>query len=192
MNKGFVGFLMNQYSEKNLQKRLDEAIPYKLHPLKIKSFDSNGKVKEGLAFNDVSMIRNSPSIAKIKIQINNKTRIDEFLGDGCLISTAAGSSAYNLSLRGPVIPVGAQVLALTPISPYRPRRWRGALLNNDAKITLLSIENKRRPVRAEADFMEFKNIVKLEIEMDKSKYMNLLFDPGHDMEERIINEQFNN
>tara|TARA_B100000003_G_scaffold44238_1_gene37992 strand:- start:1106 stop:1870 length:765 start_codon:yes stop_codon:yes gene_type:complete len=192
MNKGFVGFLMNQYSEKNLQKRLDEAIPYKLHPLKIKSFDSNGKVKEGLAFNDVSMIRSSPSIAKIKIQINNKTRIDEFLGDGCLISTAAGSSAYNLSLRGPVIPVGAQVLALTPISPYRPRRWRGALLNNDAKITLLSIENKRRPVRAEADFMEFKNIVKLEIEMDKSKYMNLLFDPGHDMEERIINEQFNN
>ena len=186
MNKGFVGFLMNQYSEKNLQKRLDEAIPYKLHPLKIKSFDSNGKVKEGLAFNDVSMIRSSPSIAKIKIQINNKTRIDEFLGDGCLISTAAGSSAYNLSLRGPVIPVGAQVLALTPISPYRPRRWRGALLNNDAKITLLSIENKRRPVRAEADFMEFKNIVKLEIEMDKSKYMNLLFDPGHDMEERII------
>ena len=192
MNKGFVGFLMNQYSEKNLQKRLDEAIPYKLHPLKIKSFDSNGKVKEGLAFNDVSMIRSSPSIAKIKIQINNKTRIEEFLGDGCLISTAAGSSAYNLSLRGPVIPVGAQVLALTPISPYRPRRWRGALLNNNAKITLLSIENKRRPVRAEADFMEFKNIVKLEIEMDKSKYMNLLFDPGHDMEERIITEQFNN
>ena len=192
MNKGFVGFLMNQYSDKNLEKRLEEAIPYKLHPLKIKSYDVNGKVKEGLAFNDVSMIRSSPSIAKIKIKINSKTRIDEFLGDGCLISTAAGSSAYNLSLRGPVIPVGAQVLALTPISPYRPRRWRGALLNNDAKITLLSIENKRRPVRAEADFMQFKNIVKLEIEMDKSKYMNLLFDPGHDMEERIINEQFNN
>ena len=189
MNKGYVGFLMNQYSEKNLEK-VEQAI-HKLHPLKI-SFDYNGKVKEGLAFNDVSMIRSSPSIAKIKIQINNKTRIDEFLGDGCLISTAAGSSAYNLSLRGPVIPVGAQVLALTPISPYRPRRWRGALLNNDAKITLLSIENQRRPVRAEADFMQFKNIVKLEIEMDKSKYMNLLFDPGHDMEERIINEQFNN
>ena len=98
---------------------------------------------------------------------------------------------YNLSLRGPVIPVGAQVLALTPISPYRPRRWRGALLNNDAKITLLSVDNKRRPV-SEADFLEFKNIVKLEIKMDKSKCMNLLFDPGHDMEERIINEQFNN
>ena len=192
MNRGVVGFLMNQYSEINLEKRLSEAIPCKLYPLKIKSFDIKGNIKEGLAFNDVSMIRSSPSIAKIKIQINNKTRIDEFLGDGCLISTAAGSSAYNLSLRGPVIPVGAQVLALTPISPYRPRRWRGALLNNDAKITLLSIENKRRPVRAEADFMEFKNIVKLEIEMDKSKYMNLLFDPGHDMEERIINEQFNN
>ena len=163
-----------------------------MHPLKIKSFDYNGKIKEGLAFNDVSMIRNSPSIAKIKIQINNKTRIDEFLGDGCLISTAAGSSAYNLSLRGPVIPVGAQVLALTPISPYRPRRWRGALLNNDAKITLLSIENQKKTRQSRSRFYEFKNIVKLEIKMDKSKYMNLLFDPGHDMEERIINEQFNN
>lgn len=192
MNRGYIGFLMNQFSEKNLEKRLNQAIPYKLHPLKIKSYNSDGKISEGLAFNDVSMIRNSASIAKIKIQVNNKTRIEEFLGDGCLISTAAGSSAYNLSLRGPVIPVGAQVLALTPISPYRPRRWRGALLNNDAKITLLSIDHKRRPVRAEADFMEFKDIVKLEVEMDKSQYMNLLFDPGHDMEERIINEQFNN
>ena len=111
MNRGYVGFLMNQFSEKNLEKRLNEAIPYKLHPLKIKSYNSDGKISEGLAFNDVSMIRNSASIAKIKIQVNNKTRIEEFLGDGCLISTAAGSSAYNLSLRGPVIPVGAQVLA---------------------------------------------------------------------------------
>ena len=138
------------------------------------------------------MIRNSPRIAKIKVQVNNKTRIEEFLGDGCLISTPAGSSAYNLSLRGPVIPVGAQVLALTPISPYRPRRWRGALLNNNAKITLLSLDKKTRPVRAEADFLEFDNIVKLEILLDKTKYMNLLFDPGHDMEERIVTEQFNN
>ena len=138
------------------------------------------------------MIRNSPRIAKIKVQVNNKTRIEEFLGDGCLISTPAGSSAYNLSLRGPVIPVGAKVLALTPISPYRPRRWRGALLNNNAKITLLSLDNATRPVRAEADFLEFNDIVKLEIELEKKKFMNLLFDPGHDMEERIVNEQFNN
>ena len=192
MNKGFVGFLMNRYSEKKLEKRLSEAIPYKLYPLKIKSFDKEGKIKQGLAFNDVSMIRNSPRIAKIKVQVNNKTRIEEFLGDGCLISTPAGSSAYNLSLRGPVIPVGAQVLALTPISPYRPRRWRGALLNNNAKITLLSLDKKTRPVRAEADFLEFDNIVKLEVLLDKTNYMNLLFDPGPDMEERIVTEQFNN
>ena len=138
------------------------------------------------------MIRNSPRIAKIKVQVNNKIRINEFLGDGCLISTPAGSSAYNLSLRGPVIPVGAQVLALTPISPYRPRRWRGALLNNDVKITLHSLDHESRPVRAEADFMEFDDLVKLEIELDKTKFMNLLFDPGHDMEERIITEQFDN
>ncbi len=192
MNRGFVGFLMNQYSEKKLEKRLSEAIPYRLHPLLIKSFDKKGKINESLAFNDVSMIRNSPRIAKIKVQVNNKTRIEEFLGDGCLISTPAGSSAYNLSLRGPVIPVGAKVLALTPISPYRPRRWRGALLNNNAKITLLSLDNTTRPVRAEADFLEFNDIVKLEIELEKKKFMNLLFDPGHDMEERIVNEQFNN
>ena len=112
------------------------------------------------------------------------------MGDGCLISTPAGSSAYNLSLRGPVIPVGAKVLAITPISPYRPRRWRGALLNNNAQITLTSIEPSRRPLRAEADFLEFEKIKKLEIQLEKKEYMNLLFDPGHDLEERIINEQF--
>ena len=192
MNKGHIGFLMNQFSEKNLEKRLDEAIPYKLSPLKIKCFEKNQKIKESLAFNDVSLIRSSSKIAKIKIEVNNKTRIEEFLGDGCLIATPAGSSAYNLSLRGPVIPVGAKVLALTPISPYRPRRWRGALLTNDAKITLYAIDSILRPVRAEADFMQFENINKLEIELEKKLFVNLLFDPGHDLEERIINEQFNN
>jgi NAD+ kinase len=192
MNRGNVGFLMNQYSEKELHKRLSEAISYKLHPLKIKSFHEDGNIQNSLAFNDISMIRNSSKIAKIKIQINNKIRIKEFLGDGCLISTPAGSSAYNLSLRGPVIPVGAQVLALTPISPYRPRRWRGALLNNDAKITLSAIDSKRRPVKAEADFMQLTDIIKLEIRLEKKLFMNLLFDPGHNLEERIIAEQFDN
>jgi len=192
MNKGHIGFLMNQYSEKNLEKRLKEAIAYKLSPLRIKCFNNDNYITESIAFNDVSLIRNSSKIAKIKIDINNKNRIKEFLGDGCLISTPAGSSAYNLSLRGPVIPVGAKVLALTPISPYRPRRWRGALLNNDVKITLYAIDTDLRPVRAEADFMQFQNINKLEIELEKKLYVNLLFDPGHDLEERIINEQFNN
>ena len=192
MNRGNIGFLMNQFSERNLEKRLSEAISYKLFPLKIKCFDRDDVITESLAFNDVSLIRSSSKIAKIKIQINSKTRIEEFLGDGCLISTPAGSSAYNLSLRGPVIPVGAKILALTPISPYRPRRWRGALLKNDAKITLHSIDSVLRPVRAEADFMQFKNIKKLEIELEKKMHVNLLFDPGHDLEERIINEQFSN
>ena len=192
MNKGHIGFLMNQYLEHDLEKRLSEAIPYKLSPLRIKCIDKKDKVTESLAFNDVSLIRNSSKIAKIKIEINGKTRIDELLGDGCLISTPAGSSAYNLSLRGPVIPVGARVLALTPISPYRPRRWRGALLNNDAKINLYAMDSDLRPVRAEADFMQFQNIKKLEIELEKQMFVNLLFDPGHDLEERIINEQFSN
>ncbi len=192
MNRGNIGFLMNEYSEKNLTKRLKDAVSYKLSPLKIKCFDKKNKITESLAFNDVSLIRSSSKIAKIKIQINNKIRIKEFLGDGCLISTPAGSSAYNLSLRGPVIPVGAKVLAITPISPYRPRRWRGALLNNDVKIILHAIDSDTRPVRAEADFMQFQNIKKLEIKLEKKLFVNLLFDPGHNLEERIINEQFNN
>ena len=192
MNRGHIGFLMNEFSEKGLVKRLTETIPYKLYPLKIKCYNKENEITESLAFNDVSLIRNSSKIAKIKIKINNKIRIEEFLGDGCLISTPAGSSAYNLSLRGPVIPVGAKVLALTPISPYRPRRWRGALLNNDAKITLYAKDSDLRPVRAEADFMQFQNIQKLEIRLEKKLFVNLLFDPGHDLEERIINEQFDN
>mgnify|MGYP001381808173 CR=1 FL=1 len=190
MNRGHVGFLMNQYSEVELLKRLNIAIPTKLFPLKIKSFNKKGEVNESLAFNDVSFIRNSRQIAKISIEINGVKKIDELLCDGCLISTPAGSSAYNLSLRGPVIPLGAKLLALTPISPYRPRTWRGALLPNTVKITLTALDEIKRPVRAEADFFEVKNINKIEVELDKNQYIELLFDQGHDLEERIINEQF--
>ena len=174
----------------NLINRVNLANPTKLFPLKIKSYLINGEVKESIAFNDVSLIRDTRQIAKISIEINGAKKIDQLLCDGCLISTPAGSSAYNLSLRGPVVPVDAQLLALTPISPYRPRRWRGALLPNTVKITLTGIEEDKRPLRAEADFFEVKEIKKLEIELDKSQYMNLLFDKGHDLEERIINEQF--
>ena len=190
MNRGHIGFLMNEYSEKKLLNRLEKSNPTKLYPHKIKSFHKNGKIKESLAFNDVSMIRDTRQIAKLCIEINGIKKIDQLLCDGCLISTPAGSSAYNLSLRGPVFPVDAQLSAITPISPYRPRRWRGALLPNNVKITLTALEEKKRPVRAEADFFEVKNIKKLEIMLDTSQYMQLLFDQGHDLEERIINEQF--
>lgn len=190
MNRGHVGFLMNTYSEKQLLERLNSSIPTKLHPLKIKCFNKNGKIRESIAFNDVSMIRDSRQIAKITVKINNQIKIDELLCDGCIISTPAGSSAYNLSLRGPVIPVDAQLLAITPISPYRPRRWRGALVPNNVKIILEANDVSERPVRAEADFFELKKIFKLEVELDTTQYMNLLFDPGHDLEDRIINEQF--
>ena len=190
MNRGHVGFLMNEYSETDLLDRLKLANPTKLYPLKIKSFLPKNKVIESLAFNDVSIIRNTRQIAKIKIEVNGTKKIEQLLCDGCLISTAAGSSAYNLSLRGPVFPVDAQLLALTPISPYRPRRWRGALLPNTVKITLTALENIKRPVRVEADSFELNNIKKIEVKLDKSKHMNLLFDKGHDLEERIINEQF--
>lgn len=190
MNRGHVGFLMNKYSENRLEQRLKSAIPIKLHPLKIKCYDKNDLVKESLAFNDVSLIRDSRQIAKISIKINNNTKIKELLCDGCLVSTPAGSSAYNLSLRGPVIPVDAQLLAITPISPYRPRRWRGALLPNSVKITFTAHDIKNRPVRAEADSFEIKTISRLEVELDRTKFMNLMFDPGHDLEDRIINEQF--
>ena len=190
MNRGHIGFLMNEYSEKKLIERLNSSIPTKLYPLKIRCFNKDGKIRESIAFNDVSMIRDSRQIAKISVTINNQTKIEQLLCDGCLISTPAGSSAYNLSLRGPVIPIDAQLLAITPISPYRPRRWRGALVPNKVKISLTAEETDKRPVRAEADFFELKKIIKLEVELDKSKYINLLFDPGHDLEDRIINEQF--
>ena len=190
MNRGHIGFLMNEYSEKNLLTRLRKSKSTKLYPLRIKSFLNNGSIKESIAFNDVSLIRDTRQIAKICIEINNTKKIDQLLCDGCLISTPAGSSAYNLSLRGPVFPVEAQLLALTPISPYRPRRWRGALLPNNVKITLTALEVKKRPVRAEADFFETNNIKKLEVALDKKQFVNLLFDQGHDLEERIINEQF--
>tara|TARA_E500000331_G_scaffold332077_1_gene354973 strand:+ start:122 stop:772 length:651 start_codon:yes stop_codon:yes gene_type:complete len=144
MNRGHIGFLMNEYSEKNLLERLDRANPTKLFPLKIKSYLQNGRTEESLAFNDVSLIRNTRQIAKISIEVNNIQKIEKLLCDGCLISTPAGSSAYNLSLRGPVVPVDAQLLALTPISPYRPRRWRGALLPNNVKITLTAHEEKKK------------------------------------------------
>ena len=190
MNKGHIGFLMNNYSEKNLIDRVMKSNSTKLYPLKIKYFDKYGLRSESLAFNDVSIIRDSRQIAKISIKINNQLKMQELLCDGCLISTPAGSSAYNLSLRGPVIPVDAKLLAITPISPYRPRRWRGALVPNSVKITLTAHDEINRPVRAEADFSEIKNISKVEVELDKKKYMNLLFDPGHDLEDRILNEQF--
>ncbi len=190
MNRGHIGFLMNEYSEKQLLERLNASIPTKLYPLKIKCFGQNGKIRESIAFNDVSMIRDSRQIAKISVKINNQIKIQELLCDGCLISTPAGSSAYNLSLRGPVIPIDAELLAITPISPYRPRRWRGALVPNKVKISLTANDTDKRPVRAEADFFELKKIFKLEVELDQSKYINLLFDPGHDLEDRIINEQF--
>ena len=190
MNRGHVGFLMNEYSENELIERINLSIPTKLYPLKIKNFDDKGLIKESIAFNDVSLIRETRQIAKIMIEINGIKKISELLCDGCLVSTPAGSTAYNLSSRGPVIPVDAQLLALTPISPYRPRRWRGALLPNTVKITLTALDNKKRPVRAEADFFEVNNISKIEVSLDKSQYINLLFDKGHDLEERIINEQF--
>ena len=190
MNKGHIGFLMNQFSEKNLKKRLDEAIPYKLSPLKIKCFEKNKKIKESLAFNDVSLIRSSSKIAKIKIEVNNKTRIEEFLGDGCLIATPAGSSAYNLSLRGPVIPVGAKVLALTPISPYRPRRWRGALIKNNSIIEFNVINPKMRPVSASADAFEVKNISKVSISQKNDINLRILYDKKNSMEDKYLREQF--
>lgn len=191
MNKGNIGFLMNNFSEKDLEKRLKKSISTQLHPLKIKTFSNNGDIKELIAFNDVTLIRDSHQSAKIRIDINGATKINELQCDGCLIATPAGSSAYNLSLRGPVFPIGAELLALTPISPFRPRRWKGALLPNNVKITLSALENNRRPLRAEADFFQIKKIQKIEVELDKSSFAKLLFDKNHDLEDRIINEQFN-
>ena len=191
INRGSVGFLMNDFSEEDLLERIASATLTKVYPLQMTVKTEKDEIN-AKAINEVSLLRQTYQAAKIKIRKDNKIRLEELICDGVLLSTSAGSTAYNLSAHGSILPLDSNILALTPISAFRPRRWRGALLNNNAKITLLSLDYKTRPVRAEADFMEFKDITKLEIELEKEKFMNVLFDPGHDMEERIITEQFNN
>ncbi len=192
MNRGSVGFLMNDYDEDGLIERLEAAEATVLHPLQMTAKSVEGGTTTALAINEVSVLRQSRQAAKIRISIDGRVRTPELICDGVLVATAAGSTAYNLSAHGPILPVGSDIMALTPISAFRPRRWHGALLPAHAKINFEVLENYKRPVSAVADYTEVRNVVEVDVEERRDISLQILFDPGHGLEERIINEQFTN
>lgn len=190
MNLGTVGFLLNKFNPERLQSRIKDAKPFQLYPLKMQAETVDGKKIEAIAFNEVSLLRETRQTAKLKIYIDDKLRLEELACDGVLISTPAGSTAYNLSAHGPIIPMHANILALTPISAFRPRRWRGALLSQSVKIKFVACQPDKRPVSAVADTIEVRNIKSVTVKQDTSYSKTLLFDKEHTLEERILNEQF--
>ncbi|HLI10738.1 MAG TPA: NAD kinase [Alphaproteobacteria bacterium] len=190
MQRGSVGFLMNEYQEDDLPLRVAKAQSYKLHPLRMRAKTLSGEQTEGLAINEVALLRETRQTAKIRIQVDGIVRLEELIGDGVMVSTPAGSTAYNLSAHGPIIPLGAGALALTPICPFRPRRWRGAVLPYAARVLFQILEPEKRPVSAVADFTEVRDVVEVEVIEDRSVGLTLLFDPEHNLEERILKEQF--
>lgn len=190
INCGSVGFLLNSYKSDNLIERITTAEHVCLHPLEMIATTASGQTFKAKAINEVSLFRETRQAAKIKIYIDGISRLDELICDGILVATPAGSTAYNLSAHGPIIPIGANILAITPISAFRPRRWKGALLPQSAKVTLEVLECEKRPVVAAADFSEIRAVVKVEISESRNISLNLLFDPEHNLENRILNEQF--
>ena len=181
---------MNDFDEKNLHRRIELAEKATIHPLRMIAVDSVGERHEALAINDVSLLRETRQTAKLRIVIDGRTRLEELICDGALVSTPAGSTAYNLSAHGPIIPIDAQILALTPISAFRPRRWRGALLSHKAKVAFEVLEAAKRPVSAVADNYEVRGVVRVEVVQDRSISLAMLFDAGRNLEERVLAEQF--
>ncbi|MDX2288582.1 MAG: NAD kinase [Hyphomicrobiaceae bacterium] len=190
MNRGSVGFLMNEYKEDDLISRLRAARIQRIHPLAMRAHDRTGRAHKALAINEVSLFRERYQAAKLKISIDGKVRMEELICDGVLVATPAGSTAYNLSAYGPILPINAPLLALTPISPFRPRRWRGALLPNSARISIEVREPAKRPVSAVADHDEIRDVERVEIELARHVELLMMFDPGHDLDERVLAEQF--
>jgi NAD+ kinase len=190
MNRGSVGFLMNQYRETGLRKRISDAKASVIHPLLMHATNVRGDEFSAHAINEVSLLRQTSQIAKLRILVNGHERLPELMTDGVLVATPAGSTAYNLSASGPILPLDAPLMALTPISAFRPRRWRGALLPDAAKVRIEVLESEKRPVSVVADHDEFRDLAFVEIEMDHNANLVLLHDPGHSLEERILREQF--
>ena len=189
MNLGTVGFLMNEYNEANLTERLAGAEPATVHPLRMRATAAAGSV-DGLAFNEVSLLRQTRQATKLRIVVDGKVRISELICDGVLVATPVGSTAYNLSAHGPILPIDSALLALTPISAFRPRRWRGALLPHRAKVRFEALETEKRPVSAVADGLEVRDVVSVDVAEDRSVGMIMLFDAGRNLDERILTEQF--
>jgi NAD+ kinase len=190
MHRGTVGFLMNTFREKGLRERLQAAQTTIIHPLVMRARDVRGKLHEHYAINEVSLFRQTYQVARLAISVDGRERMSELMADGVLVATPAGSTAYNLSVQGPIIPINADLMAVTPISPFRPRRWRGALLPDGARVTVKVLDPGRRPVAAVADHAEVRSVRDVDIRMDHSISMQMLFDPGHSLEERILSEQF--
>ncbi|UXI67529.1 NAD kinase [Tahibacter amnicola] len=192
MKLGSVGFLMNQYQPDVLRDRLARAVPTTLHPLCMDVQTESGSAVTATAFNEVSLLRQTKQAAHVRVYLNGAMKLDELVCDGILVSTPAGSTAYNLSAHGPILPLGSNVLAMTPISPFRPRRWRGAILPAATEVKLEVLDPYKRPVSATADSYEVRDIVEVTVRESREQTMNLLFDPEHNLEDRILNEQFEN
>ncbi len=190
MHRGSVGFMMNTYREDGLVERLAAAQHVKMHPLQMEAMDINGTRHRAPAINEVSLLRQTYQAAKLRISIDGRVRLEELVCDGVIVATPAGSTAYNLSAHGPILPLGTALLALTPISPFRPRRWRGALVPDRVRVDIAVMEAEKRPVSAVADHYEVRNIVAVSARLDTSSAIDMLFDPDHGLEERILREQF--
>ena len=190
MKLGSVGFLMTQYRPEALHQRHGTAHPAVLHPLKMVALTESGSRSEALAYNEVSLLRQTKQTAKIRVSLNGSVRLAELVADGVMVSTPAGSTAYNLSAHGPILPLDSATLALTPISPFRPRRWRGAILRAATEVSFNILESFKRPVSATADSTEVRDVVEVHVREDSSTEVTLLFDPEHNLEERILSEQF--
>jgi len=190
MNRGTIGFLMNEYNETGLIERLEAAEEAVINPLSMRATCADGSVHEALAINEVSLLRQGGQAAKLRISVDGRLRMDELVCDGALVSTPAGSTAYNYSAHGPILPIGSDVLALTAIAAFRPRRWRGALLPKSAKVVFDVLEPEKRPVMADADSRSVTDVIRVEIRSEPEIAHRVLFDPGHGLEERLIREQF--
>ena len=190
MNCGSVGFLMNEFREEELPERLARAIPNVVNPLAMDAVDDAGTAYHAYAINEVSLFRQSYQAVKLKISIDGKVRLEDLICDGVLVATPAGSTAYNMAARGPILPIYAPLLALTPLCAFRPRTWRGALLPDRAVVTIDALETDKRPVNAVADNVEFKSIVTVTVAQDKTAKSLILFDPDHSWDDRIVTEQF--
>lgn len=190
MNRGSVGFLMNDYSDASLLDRIDAAVENIIRPLEMTALDSDGRTHRALAINEVSLLRQSYQAAKLRLTIDGEVRLEELICDGVMVATPAGSTAYNLSAHGPILPLDAQLLALTPVSPFRPRRWRGALLPNKVTVTIDVLEPEKRPVNAVADHTEVKSVIQVQVAEIKDSTARILTDSSHSWNDRIVAEQF--